>query len=108
MTVFVIRLLLREEFELLRDQGEAYRRYRAAVPRLVPALAARVPPAGNEPRWGQALRAELMYWLIAVAMFVFAATLDVRFFWGIFAVAMASAFLNRRPQAKPDPPAVKE
>ena len=37
-TVFVIRLLLREEADLLRDQGEPYRRYCTAVPRLVPSL----------------------------------------------------------------------
>jgi len=100
MTVSVIRLLLREEFELLRDQGEPYRRYCAAVPRLVPMLTPRVPPAGNEPQWGQAFRAELMYWLMAVAMFVFTVTLDIRIFWGIFAVAMASAFLNKRPPSE--------
>jgi len=108
MTVFVIRLLLREESELSRDQGEPYRRYSAAVPRLVPALAPRVPPAGNKPQWAQALRAELMYWLMAVAMFVFAATLNIKFFWAVFAVAMASAFLSKRPEAKPDATEVKE
>jgi protein-S-isoprenylcysteine O-methyltransferase Ste14 len=107
MTVFVIRLLLREEFELLRDQGEAYRRYCAAVPRLVPALAARVPAAGNVPQWGQGLRAELMYWLMAVAMAVFAITLNIKFFWGIFAVAMAAAFLYKRPEVKLDSTAAK-
>ena len=100
MTVFVIRLLLREEFELLRDQGEPYQRYCAAVPRLVPALTPRVPPAGNVPHWGQGLRAELMYWLMAVAMVVFAVTLNIKFFWGIFAVAMASAFFYKRPDPK--------
>jgi protein-S-isoprenylcysteine O-methyltransferase Ste14 len=97
MTIFVIRLLLREEFELARDQGEAYRLYCAAVPRLVPALAPRVPPVGSVPHWGQAIQAELMYWLIAAAMGVFAVTLNIKFFWGIFAVAMASAFFYKRP-----------
>jgi len=107
MTIFVIRLLLREEFELLRDQGEPYRLYCTAVPRIVPALAPRVPPAGNAAHWDQGLRAELMYWIMAVAMGVFAITLNIRFFWGIFAVAMASAFLYKRPDASPPPSAEK-
>lgn len=49
MTIFVIRLLLREEAELSRAQGEPYRRYCSAVPRLVPSLTPRVPSAGNAP-----------------------------------------------------------
>jgi hypothetical protein len=103
MTVFVIRLLLREEADLLRDQGESYRRYCDAVPRLVPALFPRVPAAGDSPQWGQGVRAELMYWLMAAAIAVFAITLKIAFFWGIFTVAMASAFLYKRPVSKPDP-----
>lgn len=107
MTVVVVRLLLREEFELLRDQGEPYRRYCSAVPRLVPALFPRVPSAGDAPRWSQGIRAELMYWIMAVAMAVFAITLKIRLFWGIFAVAMVSAFFYKRPSSKADPPPVK-
>ncbi len=104
MSIVVVRLLLREEFELLRDQGEPYRRYCAAVPRLVPALFPRVPSAGDTPRWGQGIRAELMYWIMALAMAVFAVTLKIAFFWGLFAVAMATAFLYKRPVTKADPP----
>jgi protein-S-isoprenylcysteine O-methyltransferase Ste14 len=95
MTVFVIRLLLREEAELLRDQGEPYRRYCAAVPRLLPSLTPRVPPAGNAPHWGQGFRAELMYWLLTLAMASFAVTLNIKVFWGAFAVAMASSWLHK-------------
>lgn len=101
MTVFVLRLILREEDELLRDQGEAYRRYRAAVPRLLPSLVPRVPPAGNRPRWGQAFRAESMYWLLALAMAAFAVTLNILIFWGVFAAALAASFLLKRPREKP-------
>jgi len=104
MTIFVIRLLLREEADLARDQGEPYRNYCAAVPRLVPALTPQVPPAGDVPRWAQGIRAELMYWIMALAMAVFAVTLNVRLFWGLFAVAMATAFLYKRPAPTVDPP----
>jgi len=36
MILFVYRLILREEANLLRSQGESYRRYFEAVPRLIP------------------------------------------------------------------------
>jgi protein-S-isoprenylcysteine O-methyltransferase Ste14 len=97
MAVFVVRLLLREESDLLRDQGESYRRYCAAVPRLLLSITSRVPAAGNIPHWGQAFRAEIMYWLLALAMASFAVTLNIKVFWAVFAVAMAASFLYKRP-----------
>jgi len=100
MTVFVIRLLLREESELLRDQGQPYRSYCAAVPRLMPSLTPRVAPAGNAPRWAEGFRTELLYWLLALAMWAFAISLNLKIFWGIFAVAWASSWLYRRPVPK--------
>jgi hypothetical protein len=68
MTLFGGRLILREEAALEAAQGEDYATYRAAVPRLLPALRARVPPSGNEPAWGPAFRAEVMIWFFALAM----------------------------------------
>jgi protein-S-isoprenylcysteine O-methyltransferase Ste14 len=100
MTLFVIRLLLREEAELLRDQGESYRRYCGEVPRLVPSFTPRVPPATNTPHWGQALRAELMYWLLALSMAAFAATLNIKIFWAVFIVAIPASWLRKRPPTK--------
>jgi protein-S-isoprenylcysteine O-methyltransferase Ste14 len=100
MTVLVIRLILREEAELLRDQGEPYRRYRAIVPRLIPSLSPRVPRAGNAPHWGQGFRAELMYWLLALAVAAFAVTLNIKFFWGVFAAAIASSWTLKSPKTK--------
>lgn len=103
MTVFVIRLILREESELLRDQGEPYKRYCAVVPRLVPSLTPRVVAAGNQPHWGSGIRAELMYWFMALAMASFAVTLNIKVFWGVFAVAFASSWLYKRPEKKSTP-----
>lgn len=100
MTLFVIRLLLREEAELSRAQGELYRRYCSVVPRLVPSLMPRVPPAGNTPNWTEGFRAELMYWLLTLAMGAFAITLNIKIFWGIFIPAMASSWLLKRSQPK--------
>ena len=102
MTIFVLRLLLREEADLRRDQGESYRRYCEAVPRLFPSLTPRVSPAGHVAHWGQGIRAELMYWLIAAAIAAFAVTLNIKVFWAIFAIAFASAFFYKRPDKKPD------
>ena len=100
MTVFVVRLILREEADLLRDQGETYRRYRDAVPRLLPALLPLVRPAGNMPQWGQAIRAELTYWLFTAAIAAFAFTLKITVFWGVFALAVAASWLQKRPPTK--------
>jgi len=100
LTVFVLRLILREEAELREHQGEPYRRYCAAVPRLVPSLLPRVAAGGNVPQWGQGFRAELMYWMFAVAMGAFAWTLNIKIFWGGAATAMVAAFLEKRPETK--------
>jgi protein-S-isoprenylcysteine O-methyltransferase Ste14 len=102
MVIFTLRLLLREEAELARDQGESYLRYCAAVPRLLPSFRPRVPAAGNKAHWRQGFLAELMYWLMSVAIAAFAITLNIKVFWAIFAVAMASAWLYKRPEDKQD------
>jgi protein-S-isoprenylcysteine O-methyltransferase Ste14 len=100
MTVFVIRLILREEAELLRDQGEPYRRYCATVPRLIPSPIPRLACAGNAPHWRRAFRAELMYWLLVLAVAALAVTLNIKIFWGVFAIAMASSWLLKAPKTK--------
>jgi len=47
MLVFCYRLILREEAELQAHQGEQYKGYRKAVPRLCPALRPRIASAGR-------------------------------------------------------------
>ena len=100
MTIFVLRLLLREESELLRDRGEPYRGYCNAVPRLIPSFTPQVASTGDAPHWRQGFRAELMYWLMAAALAAFAITLNIKIFWGIFAFAFASSWLYKRPEIK--------
>lgn len=100
MTLFVIRLILREEAELLRAQGEPYRLYCSAVPRLIPARRPRVPSAGRPAHWGQSFGAEAMYWLQAVAIGVFAATLNIKLFWGFMALAIASSWFYKAPSQR--------
>lgn len=80
MSFFTLRLLGREEWQLAADLGESYEDYRRAVPRLVPSLWPRVPASGVSPKWGQAILAELMYWICAAAMLALAVTLNGRVF----------------------------
>jgi protein-S-isoprenylcysteine O-methyltransferase Ste14 len=101
MIVFVLRLIGREEADLGRDQGDAYQRYRAAVPRLVPSLVPRLPSAGHAPEWGQALRVESMYWLMAVAVAVFAVTLNLKLFWVFFGLGVAASLFSKSSRARP-------
>jgi protein-S-isoprenylcysteine O-methyltransferase Ste14 len=100
MIIFVLRLISREETELARDQGEAYQRYCAAVPRILPALTPRVPSAENVPDWGQAFRVEAAYWLMAAALAAFAATLNLKVFWAIFACGVAATVLSKTPMRR--------
>jgi hypothetical protein len=41
-----------------------------------------------------------MYWLMAAAMAGFAITLNIKVYWALFALAMASAWLYKRPEIK--------
>ncbi len=89
MTIFQYRLIGREEQELLRTQGERYRAYLKAVPRLFPQLHPRVASGGKHPRWKQAWLAEaFFFWGFAAALAVFAATLNGVYFFAVFGLSM--------------------
>jgi protein-S-isoprenylcysteine O-methyltransferase Ste14 len=104
MTLFQYRLISREEGELLKTQGEGYRAYCAAVPRLLPALRPQIPAAGNQPRWGQAFWGEIFFWIFFAGMAVFAWTLRVRSaLWaiggGLAFYILQNTLLKRRHKA---------
>jgi protein-S-isoprenylcysteine O-methyltransferase Ste14 len=92
--IIVYRLLLREEATLLASQGEGYRRYYAAVPRLWPSLVPRVPASGAKPNWADGFTGELMMWSAAAAMAVFTATERIAYFWAVFGAGMVIYFLQ--------------
>lgn len=93
MWFFMRRLIGREEAELSKTQGESYRAYLAAVPRLWPALRPRVAASGRAPQWGQAFAGEIMIWLFGVAEASFAITLNLKVSGIVFGASFVSYFL---------------
>ena len=68
--VIQVRLMLGEEAYLSKKLGAPYAAYCALVPRILPALRARVTPTGETPRWPQALLGEIYFWVVAGAFAV--------------------------------------
>jgi len=101
LILFYYWLIAREESLLSETQGESYRQFLKAVPRLMPRLSPRVAARGLVPRWGQAVIGETFMWLFATAVASFAATLNQRVFLttmvaGIAASLLTKAALRRR------------
>jgi protein-S-isoprenylcysteine O-methyltransferase Ste14 len=93
-------LIREEEAGLAATQGESYRAYRAAVPRLWPALRARIPAVGVRPRWPQAICGESLPWIFALATAGLAVTLEpawyrLRLLWGIVIALPLLAWARR-------------
>lgn len=104
MLVFCYRLILREEAELEASQGERYRRYRDAVPRLWPALRPRVPAAARPANWSDGFKAEAWSWGFAAAIAGFAITLSTTVFFVILGASLlvfwvSSAVLQKKSNA---------
>jgi protein-S-isoprenylcysteine O-methyltransferase Ste14 len=103
MVIFSYRLILREEAELGESQGESYREYCAAVPRLFPSFSPRVASAGNVPNWKDGFVGELMFWGFGVSVAVLAVTLSGKPFefvlWISFMLPWLTAILRRKVAA---------
>jgi protein-S-isoprenylcysteine O-methyltransferase Ste14 len=93
--VIVLRLIGREEAALGADQGDAYRAFVAAVPRLWPSLPPRLPASGLLPRWTQAFLGEAHLWVLALNGFILAWKLDTRLYYIILCAAGVAYFLMR-------------
>jgi protein-S-isoprenylcysteine O-methyltransferase Ste14 len=89
IVVFDYRLILREEAAIVSSQGDSYRAYCAAVPRLLPALRPKVPSGGAKPNWSGGFLGEAFMWVLAASVAVFAATLSLK----IFYVVLGAAYL---------------
>lgn len=93
MLLFMYRLIRREEEGLLQTQGESYRAYLKAVPRLWPSLTPRVPAGNGKARWGQAVAGEMFIWLFGLAELCFAITLNFKISGIIFASGFVVYFI---------------
>jgi Isoprenylcysteine carboxyl methyltransferase (ICMT) family len=94
MAFFGYRLIFLEEADLESRQGQSYRRYGEAVPRLYPSLSPRVPASGRKPNWAEGFKAEFWCWGLAVSVAAFAATLSVPAFYVILGISLAVFWLS--------------
>jgi protein-S-isoprenylcysteine O-methyltransferase Ste14 len=89
--IFCYRLIGREEAALEAEQGDTYRAFTRAVPRLWPSLRARVPPSGGTPDGIGGLAAEAFFLSFALGVVGFAISLNVLWFYAGF---LASPLLS--------------
>ncbi len=107
--IIVLRLIGREEAALAESQGEGYRAYLNAVPRLWPSLAPRIPKGDKRPEWPQAFLGEAWIWCFALDGFIFAWLMNFRIYFPIlwitgfvyFGVMMAMKWQRRRKSRLP-------
>src|SRR4051812_21097208 len=95
--LFCYRLIGREEAALEAEQGQPYRDYMRAVPRLWPSLAARIPGTATRPDWINGLAAEAFFWSFAFGLLAFAISLDIRWFYGGLVASPIASWLPRLP-----------
>jgi len=93
-TIFMVRLILREEAGLLESQGKSYRRYFDAVPRLWPSLTACIPGSGARANWKDGVMGEMFFWIFAAGMAVFTVTLQSNHFLIALGIGFALYFLQ--------------
>jgi protein-S-isoprenylcysteine O-methyltransferase Ste14 len=79
--LFCYRLIGREEAGLEAEQGEAYRAFKRAVPRMWPALRAQIPAGGATPDWISGLSAEVFFLSFAAGVIAVAITLNPLWLW---------------------------
>jgi len=89
--LFCLRLIGREEAALEAGQGEGYRAFMRAVPRLLPSWRARIPAGGSSPDWRSGFAAEVFFWSFAFGVASFALTVNILWFYAwLFASPLLS------------------
>ncbi len=104
MILFDYRLILREEAGIRASQGDSYRAYCKAVPRLLPALRPQLPSAGRAPNWADGFLGEAFMWVLAASVVTFAVTLNQTVFYVVlgsafvvYAICLAVIKMRRKP-----------
>jgi protein-S-isoprenylcysteine O-methyltransferase Ste14 len=77
--IFQVRLALAEEPFLAARFGQPYLDYKAAVPRFLPSLRARVAAAGQQPHWLQAMLGELYFLAAFLVVAIFGWNFNAQF-----------------------------
>ena len=93
--LIILRLIGREQAALVASQGDSYRAFLEAVPKLWPSLSPRLPSGGMTPRWRQAFLGELHLWILAADGFILPWRMDRLLYYRILAIAGISYFLMR-------------
>ncbi len=81
MPLFCYRLIGREEAGLEAEQGERFRAFVRAVPRLWVSLRARIPASGAHADWRNGLASEAFFWSFALGYVAFAVTFNILWFY---------------------------
>lgn len=89
MLLFDYRLILREEAGIAMNQGDSFRAYCAAVPRLLPSLRPQLASGGRVPNWPDGFLGEAFMWVMVASVATFAITLNMN----VFFVVLASSFV---------------
>jgi len=89
--LFCYRLIGREEAALAVEQGESYQAFMRAVPRLWPAIRARIPAGNSKPDWVSGLAAEAFFMSFAIGITAFAIFIQI---WWVFGGLLASPIVS--------------
>lgn len=87
MVLFDYRLILREEAGIRASQGDGFRAYCAAVPRILPALLPRLPSGGAAADWSGGMLGEAFMWVLALSVASFAITLNQTIYFVVLGLA---------------------
>jgi len=106
ITIHFLRLILGEEAFLSAQQGEPYREYLRAVPRLWPRLRSNLPAAAAKPHWLIALLTELnpigLFFTLALLSWRYDNLLMIKTVLIIFGVSLIVKALMPHREAKAD------
>ena len=97
--LFCYRLIRREEAHLVLIRGERFVTYFQSVPRLLPALKARVFASGAIPHWREAFASQTPWWAIAAGEVAYALTLRLSISLLVALAGVPVHFMQKRARS---------